>query len=269
MAHAAASSVLQFRVARFSLGIGESGSFPASIKAVAEWFPKKERAIATGLFNSGTNIGAIVGPALVAWITDALRVADGVHRDWRIGVRLDCGVVSCLSPAGGEQTGFASGVGDDSRVIIGSGIGECSVADSHAAAAKRGRLDLGKFFTDPIWWVYLFWMPDFLSRNLKLDLKGMRLPLFVIYSGASVGSIAGGWLSSWLLKTRMDRERQPEDGDAGVCAGGDADHAGGSNEQCMVCGLPCGVCCGGTPGMVCEHLHAGVRHVSAGAWSAP
>ena len=71
MAHAAASSVLQFRVARFSLGIGESGSFPASIKTVAEWFPKKERAIATGLFNSGTNIGAIAGPALVAWITSA------------------------------------------------------------------------------------------------------------------------------------------------------------------------------------------------------
>ena len=71
MAHAAARSVLQFRLARFSLGVGESGSFPASIKTVAEWFPKKERAIATGIFNSGTNVGAIAGPALVAWITEA------------------------------------------------------------------------------------------------------------------------------------------------------------------------------------------------------
>ena len=102
---------------------------------------------------------------------------------------------------------------------------------------RPGRSALGKFFTDPIWWVYLFWMPDFLSRNLKLDLKGMTLPLFVIYSGACVGSIGGGWLSSSLLKRGLERECEPEDGDAGVRAGGDADHAGCPHRQCLVCGI--------------------------------
>ena len=85
MAHAAAGSVFQFALARLSLGIGESGSFPASIKAVAEWFPKKERALATGLFNSGTNVGAIITPLIVPWITLRYRMADGVHLDRGLG----------------------------------------------------------------------------------------------------------------------------------------------------------------------------------------
>jgi len=199
MAHAAASSVLQFRVARFSLGIGESGSFPASIKTVAEWFPKKERAIATGLFNSGTNIGAIAGPALVAWITE------------RFGWRMAFIATGAL--------GFVWMVAwlavyrrpEESRLISPAELAMIRSDSSEAASAsvpwltvmrlpQAWAVGLGKFFTDPIWWVYLFWIPDFLSRNLKLDLKVMRLPLFVIYTGASVGSIAGGWLSSWLLK---------------------------------------------------------------------
>jgi ACS family hexuronate transporter-like MFS transporter len=199
MAHAAASSVLQFRVARFSLGIGESGSFPASIKSVAEWFPKRERALATGVFNSGTNIGAIAGPALVAWITE------------RFGWRMAFIATGAL--------GFVWMVAwlafyrrpEESKLVSPAELALIQGDSSEPAAAsvpwltilrlpQAWAVGLGKFFTDPIWWVYLFWIPDFLSRNLKLDLKGMRLPLFVIYSGASVGSIAGGWLSSWLLK---------------------------------------------------------------------
>ena len=199
MAHAAATSVLQFAVARFSLGVGEAGSFPASIKAVAEWFPKKERALATGIFNSGTNVGAIVTPLVVPWLT--------LRFGWRMAF-IATGALGLLwivawlslyrrpeeSPLVSE--GELALVQSDPEQITATAVPWRTMLRLRQAWA----VGLGKFFTDPIWFVYLFWMPDFLSRNLKLDLKGMALPLFVMYSGASVGSIAGGWLSSWLIK---------------------------------------------------------------------
>ncbi len=198
MAHAAASSVWQFGVARFCLGIGEAGSFPASVKAVAEWFPKRERALATGIFNSGTNIGAIVTPLVVPWLT--------YHFGWRSAF-LATGALGLLWMIAWlalyhrpEETSFISPTelayiksdapDDEPRIPLRALI---TVRESWAVA-------LGKFFTDPIWYVYLFWIPDFLKRNLKLDLSGMALPLLLIYTGASVGSIVGGWLSSFLLR---------------------------------------------------------------------
>lgn len=199
MAHAAAGSVLQFGLARFSLGIGEAGSFPASIKAVAEWFPKRERAMATGVFNSGTNVGAIVTPFAVRWLM------------FRFGWRMAFIATGAL--------GFAWVVAwlalyrrpRESSLLSAAELAliEGDASETTSTSVPWGTLielrqtwavGLGKFFTDPIWWVYLFWMPDFLSRNLGLDLRGMAFPLFVIYSGASVGSIGGGWLSSLLLK---------------------------------------------------------------------
>jgi ACS family hexuronate transporter-like MFS transporter len=205
MAHAAAASLFQFAVARFCLGLGEAGSFPASIKAIAEWFPKRERALATGIFNSGTNVGAIVTPLIVPWLT------------YRFGWRMAFIVTGALGllwivawlalyrrP---EQLGRVSA---QELAYIQSD----RIADERDVQGEEKRIPLrtlvtlpqawavafGKFFTDPIWWMYLFWMPDFLTRNLKLDLRGMALPLFVIYSGASVGSVSGGWLSSFLLR---------------------------------------------------------------------
>jgi MFS transporter, ACS family, hexuronate transporter len=199
IAHAAAGSVFQFAAARFSLGIGEAGSFPASIKAVAEWFPKKERALATGIFNSGTNVGAIITPLIVPWIT------------LRFGWRMAFIVTGALGMIWIAAWLALYRRPEESKLVS---AGELALIQSDpetvTATAVPWRVmlklpqawavGLGKFFTDPIWFVYLFWMPDFLSRNLKLDLRGMALPLFVIYSGASVGSITGGWLSSWLLK---------------------------------------------------------------------
>jgi ACS family hexuronate transporter-like MFS transporter len=199
MAHAAASSVFQFGLARFSLGIGEAGSFPASIKAVAEWFPKKERALATGIFNSGANVGAIVTPLLVPWLTNRF--------GWRMafigtGALGMVWIVAWLAlyrrP---EESKLVSAaelalVQSDPETVTAKAVPWRTMLKSRQAWSVA----LGKFFTDPIWWVYLFWMPDFLSRNLKLDLKGMALPLFVVYSGACVGSVSGGWLSSSLLK---------------------------------------------------------------------
>jgi len=199
MAHAAATSVLQFAAARFSLGIGESGSFPGSIKAVAEWFPKKERAVATGIFNSGTNVGAIVTPLLVPWLT--------LRFGWRMAF-IATGALGFLWIAAWlalyRRPEESQLVSPEELALIQSDAEESvtvSVPWQRLVTLRQAwAVGLGKFFTDPIWWVYLFWMPDFLSRNLKLDLRGMALPLFVIYSGASVGSIGGGWLSSLLLK---------------------------------------------------------------------
>ena len=199
MAHATAGSIFQFAAARFSLGIGEAGSFPGSIKAVAEWFPKRERAMATGIFNSGTNVGAIVTPLVVRWLT--------LRFGWRMAF-IATGALGFLWVAAWLALYRRP---EESRLVS---PGELALIRSDPAdpvtapvpwrmlltLRQAWAVGLGKFFTDPIWWVYLFWMPDFLNRNLKLDLKGMTFPLFVIYSGASVGSIGGGWLSSRLLK---------------------------------------------------------------------
>src|SRR5580658_3180359 len=201
MAHAAASSVVQFAVARVGLGLGEAGSFPASIKAVAEWFPKRERALATGLFNSGSNLGAIVPSLVVPWIT--------LRYGWRMAFIATgaIGLAWLLAwLALYRRPDDDNAVSAAELAYIKSDLDD--VQNRQTTFPLRKLLTLrqawaiaaGKFFTDPIWWVYLFWMPDFLNRNLGLNLAGTRLPLFVIYSGACVGSIGGGWLSGSLLK---------------------------------------------------------------------
>jgi MFS transporter, ACS family, hexuronate transporter len=199
MAHAAAGSVFQFAVARFCLGVGESGSFPASIKAVAEWFPRKERALATGIFNSGTNIGAIVAPLIVPWLTMRFGWRMAFIGTGALGMVWIIVWLALYRPP--EQSKLVS---PGELALIQSGSESASPAPVPWRIMLRlpqaWAVGLGKFFTDPIWWFYLFWMPDFLHRNLKVGLGGMALPLFVIYAGASVGSIAGGWLSSWLIK---------------------------------------------------------------------
>jgi MFS transporter, ACS family, hexuronate transporter len=196
--HAAARSVLEFSIARFALGLGEAGNFPASIKTVAEWFPKKERALATGIFNSGTNIGALVTPLLVPWIT--------FHYGWRWAF-ISTGALGFLWLAGWlalyrrpEQNPRLSSA---ELQYIHSDPPETGVQVPWGQLLKHRQtlaFALGKFFTDPIWWVYLFWLPDFLNRNHGLDLKTIGLPLVVVYLVADVGSIGGGWLSSWLIK---------------------------------------------------------------------
>ncbi len=201
MAHAAAGSIFQFAAARFCLGLGEAGSFPASIKAVAEWFPKRERALATGIFNSGANVGALVTPLIVPWITYrfgwrmAFIVTGGLGFLWIVAWLLlyrrpeESELLSAAELAYIQSDRQSNGT--EARKIP---------LRTLFMLRQAWAIALGKFFTDPIWWMYLFWMPDFLSRNLKLDLREMALPLFVIYSGASVGSVSGGWLSSFLLK---------------------------------------------------------------------
>jgi MFS transporter, ACS family, hexuronate transporter len=187
-----------FALMRFFLGLGEAGNFPASIKTIAEWFPRKERALATGIFNSGTNVGALLTPLIVPWIT--------LHWGWQWAF-IATGLTGFLwlawwmrsyrppeehprlSPA--EMAYIRSDPPERITPIPWSKL---------FPHRQTWAFAVGKFMTDPIWWLYLFWIPDFLNRNHGLDLKSIGLPLVVIYLVADVGSIGGGWLSSSLIK---------------------------------------------------------------------
>jgi ACS family hexuronate transporter-like MFS transporter len=199
MSHALARSALSFGVSRFFLGLGESGNFPAAIKTVAEWFPKKERALATGIFNSGTSVGAIVVPLAVPWLT--------VHLGWQSAF-LFTGGFSLLwlilwwttykSPENDPRVGAAE------LAHIRS--------DPSEKSAKIPWLRLlgyrqcwavlvGKFLTDPVWWFLLFWLPKYFASNFHLQLNGLALPIMVIYIATCVGSIFGGWLPALIHRT--------------------------------------------------------------------
>ncbi len=193
-----AGATAGFAIARVVLGLGEAGNFPASIKTVAEWFPKKERALATGIFNSGTNIGALLTPVLVPWIT--------LRWGWQWAF-IATGLLGFVWVAWWLATYRAPE--HHPRVSVAELAHIQSDPPESTVAIPWRRLfphrqtwafALGKFMTDPIWWLYLFWVPDFLKRNHGLDLKTMGLPLVVIYLVADVGSIGGGWMSSHFLK---------------------------------------------------------------------
>lgn len=198
MAHAGARSVFTFSLARFGLGLGESGSFPASIKTVAEWFPKKERALATGLFNSGTNVGAIVTPLVIPWLTLTYGWQGAFVATGAIGfVWLAFWLVLYRPPEQHKRVSAAE------LAHIRSDPAESVVPirwSKLIGLRQTWAFAIGKFLTDPIWWLYLFWVPDFLHRNHGVNLTGMILPLLVIYNSATLGSIFGGWLSSHLLR---------------------------------------------------------------------
>ena len=192
MSHALARTALSFGVSRFFLGLGESGNFPAAIKTVAEWFPKKERALATGIFNSGTSVGAILVPITVPWLTG--------HFGWQAAF-LFTGGFSALwlilwwfvykSPE--EEPNVSAA---ELRHIR---------SDPQTSAAKVPWLRLlgyrqtwailiGKGLTDPVWWFLLFWLPKYFASSFHLQLTGLALPIIAIYVSATVGSVFGGWL---------------------------------------------------------------------------
>jgi ACS family hexuronate transporter-like MFS transporter len=200
--HGFVHSITQFAVMRFTLGLGESGGFPSSLKAVSEWFPQKERALAVGIFNAGSNVGAIVTPLVVPAITllwgwRAAFVATGVATFvWLIAwlaIYRNPGVHPKLSPA---ELAYIR-AGDD----VSSPKVSASVSWSKLLRVRETwAYALGKFLTDPIWWLYLFWLPDFLSKRYNLDLKSFGPPLVAIYLLSDIGSVVGGWGSSRLMK---------------------------------------------------------------------
>lgn len=187
-----------FALMRFALGLGEAGNFPAAIKTVAEWFPKKERALATGIFNSGTNVGALLTPLAVPWIA--------VSWGWQWAFVLT-GLTGFLWMLWWARAYRAPEehptLSKEELDYIRSDPPEPTIQVPWRRLVRHRQtwaFAVGKLMTDPIWWLYLFWIPDFLNRNHGLDLKSIGLPLVVIYLVADVGSIGGGWLSSRLLK---------------------------------------------------------------------
>jgi ACS family hexuronate transporter-like MFS transporter len=198
MGHAFARSAFSFGAARFMLGLGEAGNFPAAIKTVAEWFPKKERALATGIFNSGSNVGAILAPLSVPFI------AVNYGWEWAFVITGSLGfiwlAVWLLVYRRPEEHPSLS---KSELAYIRS--------DNEQPLKKipwvrllphkqTWAFSIGKFLTDPIWWVYLFWLPPFLNTKFGLNITQLGLPLVVIYVIADIGSIGGGWLSSSLIK---------------------------------------------------------------------
>lgn len=198
MSHALARTAFQFGVARFFLGLGESGNFPAAIKTTAEWFPQGERSLATGVFNSGANVGAILAPAIIPYIT--------IKFGWQAGF-LTTGIFSLAwivwwlthyhKPA--EHPGVKPA--------------ELRLIQSDAAQTAKPipwkqlliykqtwAFSIGKFLTDPIWWFYLYWLPKFLDARFHVGLSHLGLPLIIVYNFSAVGSIGGGWIPAVLRR---------------------------------------------------------------------
>ena len=198
MGHALARGVWGFGIARFFLGLGEAGNFPAAIKTVAEWFPKKERALATGIFNSGTNIGALITPFIVRAVTDRWGWRAAFIFTGAIGfLWLVAWLALYRRPE--EHPSITKAELD----YIHSDVEEPVAAVPWSRLLPHRQtwaFSIAKFMTDPIWWLYLFWLPDFLHKRHNLNLKDFGPPLVVVYLLADIGSIGGGWLSSSLIK---------------------------------------------------------------------
>lgn len=202
MLHAFVKSTVGFGVVRAILGLGESGNYPGGVKAAAEWFPKKERALAIGILDSGSNIGACVGPILVPWLLAvygwqaAFIITGSLGFIWLIFWRFFYNIPSKQKRLSKPEFDYIHSDDEDN-------------ADNNTNPVTWGRLlrmkqtwafIAGKFFTDPIWFFFLFWLPSYFSTYFKLDLKSPSLPLVIVYAGTMIGSIGGGYLSSWLIK---------------------------------------------------------------------
>lgn len=192
------ASVAGFILARLLLGLGEAGNFPAAIKVVAEWFPKRERALATGLFNSGTNVGALVTPLVVPWIT----LTYGWYWAFIATGALGFAWLLLWLPLYHEPEGHSRVTRRELAYIRSDPAEPATRVPWRTVLPHRQTwaFMLGKFLTDPVWWLYLFWIPDFLNRKHGIDLRLIGPPLVAIYLVADVGSIGGGWLSSALIK---------------------------------------------------------------------
>jgi len=203
MAHAAARSVFSFALARFALGIGESAKFPAAIKTVAEWFPKKERALATGIFNSGPNVGAILVPLLIP----AIALKWGWQ--WAFIITGALGFVWLLFwiPMYRKPESDKRLTESERMHILQDDTGpemEKLPWRKIISYKQTWGICLARFLTDPIWWFFLYWLPKFLNSNYNIDLTHIGLPLIVIYFVSIVGSVSGGVASSWLINRGMN-----------------------------------------------------------------
>ena len=196
--HAFAKTGREFAMARFALGLGEAGNFPAAIRTVAEWYPKKERAFATGIFNSGSNVGAILAPAVVPILADRYGWQSAFVATGIIGITWVFFWLPMyrrpqdhprLSPA--ELAYIESDPPDPPAKIPWAQL---------LPYRQTWAFAIGKLLTDAIWWFYLFWFAKFMNETFGVSLKTIGPPMITVYLLADIGSIAGGWQSSWLLR---------------------------------------------------------------------
>lgn len=203
--HAAARGPLGFGIARFFLGLGESANFPAAIKATAEWFPVKERALATGIFNAGSNVGAVVSPIIVTCVTvaygwqAAFIITGALGLVWMVFWLLFYRIPGEAKKLSRAEYDYINQ--DDRR--------EAEAAAQQAAQSPgwwqlmKQRSSVGiclaRFVCDWVWWFFLFWTPDFMEKAYGVHIQQMVLPLIVIYTFSSFGGIAGGYISSKLI----------------------------------------------------------------------
>jgi ACS family hexuronate transporter-like MFS transporter len=206
MSHALAETVLEFTVARFCLGVGEAGNFPAAIKTVAEWFPQSERSLATGIFNSGTNIGAVLAPLIVPWLT--------IRYGWHVAF-LATGIFSTLWIAlwfskYHKPSEHRKLTQVEKQHILRDSVETVTPSTPWArllTIRQTWAFALSKFLTDPIWWFFLFYLPSYFSDKYHLNLSHLGLPLMIVYSSSTIGSVGGGWLPSLLLHLGLSPAR--------------------------------------------------------------
>lgn len=217
--HGFARGTFGFAASRSLLGLSEAGNFPAANKTVAEWFPLKERALATGIYNSGSNIGAIVAPVLIPWLLINYGWQAAFYATGALGLIWLVLWVLCYGKP--SEKGISQAeldyINSDNTVTDTS-----PAADDSAAAEDDGRkyswarllkqkgtwaFVVGKLFSDPVWWFFLFWLPSFLKAEYGLEGMDISLPLIVVYTFSSIGSILGGWLPKFLINRGLDPKR--------------------------------------------------------------
>ena len=201
MLHALATGTFSFGLARSALGLGEGGNFPAAIKVVAEWFPRKERALATGIFNSGSNIAAVVGPPVIAWIFSSYGWKEAFIWTGALGF-IWLIFWWWLYDIPSKQKRLSSAEFE----YIHSDEPDIERQPYAKAGWKRlfsvrqtWAFIFGKFLTDPVWWFYLFWIPSYFNTTYHLNLQSSAVYVSTVYVMASFGSILGGYLSGWLI----------------------------------------------------------------------
>jgi ACS family hexuronate transporter-like MFS transporter len=205
MAHALVTSTFGFAMVRLPLALGESGTYPAGLAAIAEWFPKRERALSIGIFNAGANVGAVVTPLIVPVITLALNWQSAFLLTGLFNIAwIAAWVILYRRPRQHPRISQAEIDYIESEPFVDQGRAPYSkVLRTRQAWAYMA----GRFLIDPIWWTFLFWLPDFFAKRYGVDLKGFGPPLVAIYLLADVGSIFGGWLSSRMLAAGINANR--------------------------------------------------------------
>jgi ACS family hexuronate transporter-like MFS transporter len=201
MLHASARSAFGFGLARIGLGLGEAGNYPAAVKTVAEWFPKKERALATGLFNAGTSIGVVVALMIVPWILnhygwhEVFIITGALGFVWLIFWWIFYDVPSKQKRLSQEEYDYIK----SGQEIKEEGIVKVKWTKLFTLPQTWAYIT-GKGLIDPIYWFFLFWLPSYFASTFNLDLKKPSLELMIIYAATTAGSILGGYFSSWLIK---------------------------------------------------------------------